>query len=119
MILKPRCVILICVLFCFAVSVVAVERPNIIWLIAEDLSPDLGCDGVKQVHTPNLDPFEITNSANEPAHARVLATSAPGSTPGSPRAETGADVPTRQRSSPLSSSTAAIQLRSTQPDMRD
>ncbi len=31
------------------------ERPNILWLIAEDLSPDLGCYGTHHVHTPNID----------------------------------------------------------------
>src|SRR5437762_1768401 len=31
------------------------ERPNILWLIAEDFSPDLGCYGTKEVSTPNLD----------------------------------------------------------------
>jgi arylsulfatase A-like enzyme len=30
-------------------------RPNILWLIAEDLGPHLGCDGTKEVWTPNLD----------------------------------------------------------------
>jgi len=30
-------------------------RPNILWLIAEDLCPDLGCYGNALVHTPNLD----------------------------------------------------------------
>ncbi|MCS7315262.1 MAG: sulfatase [Bryobacterales bacterium] len=33
----------------------AAPRPNILWLIAEDLSPDLGCYGNRSVHTPNLD----------------------------------------------------------------
>jgi len=31
------------------------KRPNILWLIAEDLSPDLGCYGAKEVWSPNLD----------------------------------------------------------------
>jgi len=31
------------------------SRPNILWLIAEDLSPDLACYGNRVVHTPNLD----------------------------------------------------------------
>ncbi|HKJ66389.1 MAG TPA: sulfatase-like hydrolase/transferase, partial [bacterium] len=31
------------------------ERPNILWLDAEDLSPDIGCYGNPVVHTPNLD----------------------------------------------------------------
>ena len=30
-------------------------RPNILWLIAEDFSPHLGCYGAKQVWSPNLD----------------------------------------------------------------
>jgi arylsulfatase A-like enzyme len=31
------------------------SRPNILWLIAEDFSPHLGCYGTKEVWTPNLD----------------------------------------------------------------
>ena len=31
------------------------EKPNILWIIAEDLSPDLGCYGHSIVQTPNLD----------------------------------------------------------------
>ncbi len=31
------------------------DRPNILWISAEDLSPDLGCYGVAYAHTPNLD----------------------------------------------------------------
>jgi len=30
-------------------------RPNILWLIAEDFGPHLGCYGTKEVSTPNLD----------------------------------------------------------------
>lgn len=30
-------------------------RPNILWLIAEDLGPHLGCYGTREVWTPNLD----------------------------------------------------------------
>jgi N-sulfoglucosamine sulfohydrolase len=33
----------------------AAARPNILWLIAEDLGPHLGCYGTEQVWTPNLD----------------------------------------------------------------
>jgi len=32
-----------------------VRRPNILWLIAEDFGPHLGCYGTKEVWTPNLD----------------------------------------------------------------
>lgn len=31
------------------------KRPNILWLVAEDFSPDLGCYGAKEVWSPNLD----------------------------------------------------------------
>ncbi len=31
------------------------EKPNILWLIAEDMGPALGCYGQKEVATPNLD----------------------------------------------------------------
>ena len=30
-------------------------RPNVLWMIAEDFSPDLGCYGNKLVQTPNID----------------------------------------------------------------
>jgi arylsulfatase A-like enzyme len=33
----------------------AIARPNILWLIAEDFGPHLGCYGTKEVFTPNLD----------------------------------------------------------------
>ena len=32
-----------------------VERPNILWITAEDMSPDLGCYGDPQARTPHLD----------------------------------------------------------------
>ena len=31
------------------------QKPNILWLIAEDLGPALSCYGTKEVYTPNLD----------------------------------------------------------------
>jgi arylsulfatase A-like enzyme len=30
-------------------------RPNILWIVCEDISPYLGCYGFEQAHTPNLD----------------------------------------------------------------
>ncbi len=33
----------------------AEDRPNILWIIAEDLSPDLACYGTPVVKTPNID----------------------------------------------------------------
>jgi N-sulfoglucosamine sulfohydrolase len=44
--------------FIFSLQVVfnanAQEKPNIIWLMAEDIGPDLECYGMKGVRTPNL-----------------------------------------------------------------
>src|SRR5205814_3892854 len=49
----PLC---LCVSFSLPpLAVTAADRPNILWLIAEDFSPDLGCYGTKEVSTPNLD----------------------------------------------------------------
>jgi uncharacterized sulfatase len=31
------------------------SQPNILWLVAEDMSPDLGCYGTDQIDTPHLD----------------------------------------------------------------
>ncbi len=31
------------------------ERPNVMWIIADDLSPELGCYGYDAVATPNID----------------------------------------------------------------
>lgn len=31
------------------------DRPNIVWILAEDMCPDLSCYGTKGVSTPNLD----------------------------------------------------------------
>ena len=47
-------VFVFCVLM--ATSVLAEERrPNILWIVGENLKLDLGCYGAKNVHTPNLD----------------------------------------------------------------
>jgi len=43
-------------------------RPNIIWIIAEDICPDLSCYGVKGVHTPNLDKLASQGARFENAY---------------------------------------------------
>ena len=44
-----------CLSLSCAMSQPAAARPNILWLIGEDLGPQLGCYGTKQVATPHLD----------------------------------------------------------------
>ena len=53
--LLMTCRLLSLVLLCWPSAVWAVNRPNILWLTAEDLSPRLGCYGDTTVPTPNLD----------------------------------------------------------------
>jgi N-sulfoglucosamine sulfohydrolase len=42
--------------FCFGTALPAAEpRPNIIWIVGEDMGPELGCYGDPQAITPNMD----------------------------------------------------------------
>ena len=41
--------------FVRALSGSANDRPNVLWILAEDLGPQLGCYGFQGVRTPNLD----------------------------------------------------------------
>lgn len=38
-----------------AVSSIAADRPNVVWIMLEDWSPDLGCYGTKGIETPHID----------------------------------------------------------------
>ncbi len=54
----PRIVLFGLTLLGFAAAVSAAapaKRPNVLWLIAEDFSPHLGCYGTKEVFSPNID----------------------------------------------------------------
>lgn len=52
---RPGRMILILALSLWTSAATAADRPNVLWLVAEDLGPELGCYGAKQVSTPNLD----------------------------------------------------------------
>jgi len=43
------------------------NQPNILWIIADDLSPDLGCYGNQVVHTPHVD--QLANEGMRFTHA--------------------------------------------------
>jgi len=44
------------IIICFtALLVRAADRPNIIWIVGEDLGPELRCYGDSYSHTPNID----------------------------------------------------------------
>lgn len=50
-----RFLLLFCLLGIGRSSVVADDRPNVLWITIEDWSPDLSCYGTKGIHTPNVD----------------------------------------------------------------
>lgn len=52
-------------------------RPNIVWILAEDIGPDLGCYGVDYVQTPNLNRLAAEGKLYRNAHttAPVCSTS--------------------------------------------
>jgi uncharacterized sulfatase len=54
--LKTTCAVGFSLLLVFGgPSVLAAETPNVIWIIADDLGPQLNCYGTRGVRTPNLD----------------------------------------------------------------
>ena len=50
-----RLILLVVVLLSMTALAGAADRPNILWLIAEDFGPELGCYGYPGVKTPHLD----------------------------------------------------------------
>ena len=56
------------------------KRPNIVWIVTEDISPNLGCYGDKDAITPNLDKFAAQGArfARCFTHAPVCAPSRSG-----------------------------------------
>jgi iduronate 2-sulfatase len=42
-------------LFFFFVNAIAQQQPNVLFIIVDDLRPQLGCYGESQMHTPNMD----------------------------------------------------------------
>ncbi len=56
---------------CLAWSSSAAERPNIVWISCEDISPHLGCYGDPHAITPNLD--QLANAGVRFSHAYTAA----------------------------------------------
>jgi arylsulfatase A-like enzyme len=66
--IKRLAVTLVTVL-CLASSGQAAERLNILWIIGEDLGPDLACYGEKAARTPNLDRLAAEGARYNNAYA--------------------------------------------------
>ena len=58
-------------ILCVTVSTFAEDRPNILWLSAEDISPHLGCYGDLQAITPNLDQLAKRGTVFSNAYCNV------------------------------------------------
>ena len=69
-----------CLMVCLATRVCGAERPNIVWIVGEDLGPQLRCYGDKQAITPNIDRFAAQGARYTHAftHAPVCAPSRSG-----------------------------------------
>lgn len=52
----------------------AQNRPNILWIISEDTSCDIGCYGNTTVRTPNLDKLATVNLADYPEYQKTRST---------------------------------------------
>ena len=52
MVIRVFAVLFLCVL---SGSICSAERLNVVWIISDDLSPELGCYGYEGVETPNID----------------------------------------------------------------
>jgi len=68
--------IVFCLIACHVFSTFAVAvSPNIVWIVTEDISPNLGCYGDADAITPNLDAFAAqgTRFARAFTHAPVCA----------------------------------------------
>ena len=51
--MNSRLIALIILLVAFCLD--ASQRPNIVWIIGEDMGPELGCYGDRNAITPNMD----------------------------------------------------------------
>lgn len=47
--------LLSCFALLFSTAILADDRPNVVWIVSDDLGPELGCYGYPDVATPNLD----------------------------------------------------------------
>lgn len=54
---KPKLILLCGLSLLLSITVQAADRPNIVWITAEDMSPTLGCYGDNYATTPHIDRF--------------------------------------------------------------
>lgn len=64
---KPMLASVICLTIVWTFSVIGDERPNILWITAEDMSPTLGCYGDAYALTPYID--QLAQESTKFTHA--------------------------------------------------
>jgi hypothetical protein len=74
--MKRVCKILLLILCLFCTNTLYAQKPNIVWIMAEDISTELSCYGHPGVKTPNLDQLSKEGTLYENAF-----TTAPSCTP--------------------------------------
>lgn len=47
------------------------ERMNVLFIVADDMRPEMGCYGVKEIHTPNLDRLAATGVVFQNAYCNI------------------------------------------------
>ena len=60
-----------CLLVSCATALGADRRPNVLFIAVDDLRPQLGCYGVKQMRTPNIDRLAAQGTVFERAYCMV------------------------------------------------
>jgi arylsulfatase A-like enzyme len=53
---------------CLSVNAFGVERPNVLWIVSEDMSPHFGCYGETAIATPNVDRLAAEGTRFANAH---------------------------------------------------
>ena len=99
------------ILLAFTVASLIAAQPNFIWIVGEDLGPELGCYGDSYARTPNLDKLASEGVCFTRAftHAPVCAPSRSGliyaseraGTPARRRATSRSETPSPAATSPL------------------
>jgi arylsulfatase A-like enzyme len=56
---------------CFGLAAEAADKPNVLFIAVDDLRPQLGCYGVKSMHTPNIDRLASQGIVFERAYCMV------------------------------------------------
>ncbi len=69
--LHAGAILVLSVLLVSAQACVAQQRPNVLFIAVDDLRPELGCYGKRQIHSPNIDRLAAGGVLFERAYCMV------------------------------------------------